>query len=262
MNQKSIYIKKKLFFVTRFVLAMAMLLITTLSFAQSTNIYIGNNAQVIRGFGGMNFPRWIGDLTTAQVDKAFGTGYGNIGLSILRISVSPSSDQWGLELPAAQRAINHGAIVFATPWSPPASMKTNYNTTRGELRTDQYQAYANHLRDFCNYMSSNGVNLYAISVQNEPDWLPDYESCGWSGTQIRTFLNNNASVIPTRVMAPETVHYNESYMSAIESSSNVDILANHAYGGTPTRYPSSKDQWMTEHYAMRMFGGIFVEVTD
>jgi len=111
-------------------------------------------------------------------------------------------------------------------------------------------------------MSSNGVNLYAISVQNEPDWLPDDESCGWSGTQIRTFLNNNASVIPTRVMAPETVHYNESYMSAIESSSNVDILANHAYGGTPTRYPSSKDQWMTEHYAMRMFGGIFVEVTD
>ena len=34
--------------------------------------------------------------------------------------------------------------------------------------------------------------------------LPNYESCGWSASQMQTFLNNNASVIPTRVIAPET----------------------------------------------------------
>ncbi|MBL3658938.1 RICIN domain-containing protein [Fulvivirga sediminis] len=219
------------------------------STAQTSNVYIGSTDQTIRGFGGMNFPRWISDLTPDQADKAFGNGYGQIGLSILRISVSPQSNQWSLEVPTAQRAANHGAIVFATPWSPPASMKTNGSTIKGELRTNQYGAYANYLRDFTNYMSSNGVSLYAMSIQNEPDWLPEYESCGWNPSQMRTFLDNNASVIPTRVIAPETVNYKSNYMSGIASSSQVDILANHAYGGTPVRYNSSKEQWMTEHYA-------------
>ncbi|MBN1184576.1 MAG: RICIN domain-containing protein [Bacteroidales bacterium] len=217
--------------------------------AQTANIYIGNNAQTIRGFGGMNFPRWIGDLTTAQVDKAFGNGYGQIGLSILRISVSPNSSDWSREIATAQRAKSHGAIVFATPWSPPASMKSNGSTTGGSLNTSSYSAYANHLRDFCNYMSNNGASLYAISVQNEPDWTPDYESCGWTASQMRTFLDNNASVIPAKVIAPETVNYKSDWMSTISGSSQVDILANHAYGGSPTLYSSSKEQWMTEHYA-------------
>ena len=230
-------------------LCLAIFLSINLSIAQTSNIYIGNTDQTIRGFGGMNFPRWISDLSTNQIDKAFGTGNGQIGLSILRISISPDQNQWSLEVPTAQRAASYGAIVFGTPWSPPASMKTNSSVVKGELRTDKYSAYANYLRDFYNYMSSNGVNLYAISVQNEPDWLPDYESCGWTGTQIRTFLDNNASVIPTRVIAPETVHYKADYMSAIASSTQVDILANHAYGGSPTRYSTSKEQWMTEHYA-------------
>lgn len=239
--------KKTIHFVLGIVFATVLL--PYLAFAQTANIYIGSTDQTIRGFGGMNFPRWIPDLTTAQVDKAFGNGAGQIGLSILRVSVSPNSSQWNLEVPTAQRAKSLGAIVFATPWSPPASMKTNGSVVQGQLRTDQYGAYANHLRDFTNYMSSNGASLYAISVQNEPDWLPDYESCGWSGSQIRTFLDNNASVIPTRVIAPETVHYKADYMNAIASSSHVDILANHAYGGSPTRFNSSKEQWMTEHYA-------------
>ncbi len=216
--------------------------------AQTANIYIGQTDQTIRGFGGITFPRWFPDLTSDQADKAFGNGNGEIGLSILRISISPNQNQWNMELSSAQRAVSHGAIVFASPWSPPAYMKTNNNLIRGQLRTDMYDDYANYLKDFYDYMSSNGVTLYAISIQNEPDWLPDYESCGWSGSQIRTFLDNNASVIPTRVMAPETVHYKSSYMDAIAGSSQVDILASHLYGGNPTRYSSSKDQWMTEHY--------------
>ncbi|MBL3657192.1 RICIN domain-containing protein [Fulvivirga sediminis] len=225
-----------------------MLLIPLFSLAQTSNIYIGSTDQNIRGFGGMNFPRWISDLSTSQADKAFGTGAGQIGLSILRISVSPNRSDWALEVPTAQRARSHGAIVFGTPWSPPASMKTNGSTIKGQLRTDQYGAYANYLRDFANYMNTNGVPLFAVSVQNEPDFLPDYESCGWNPSQIRTFLDNNASVIPTRVMAPEVVHYNSSYMNTVAPSSQVDVIANHNYGGLPTRDPSGKEQWMTEHY--------------
>jgi O-glycosyl hydrolase len=225
-----------------------MLLLSQTAKSATVNVDLDANEQTIRGFGGMNFPRWIGDLTNAQVDTAFGNGPGQIGLTIMRIDIPYESGIWSGQYAAAKRAINnHGAIVFATPWTPPPSMKTNNDPCKGELRTDAYDDYADHLTAFANYMSSNGAPLFAVSVQNEPDWLPDYESCGWSPTQMQNFLNNNASVIPTRVIAPETVHYKEDYVSAVASSAECNIVGVHAYGGTITYY-SGKEYWQTEHF--------------
>ena len=244
MKQKKTFIQGKYLLLMIFLL----LLISSLINAQTANINLSSQQQTITGFGGMNFPRWIPDLTTAQADLAFGNGSGQIGLSILRISVPPNSGDWSGEVATAQRAKRNGAIVFGTPWSPPASMKSNGSTVGGSLNSSSYGAYANHLRDFANYMSSNGASLYAVSVQNEPDFVPDYESCGWTASQIRTFLDNNASVIPVRVIAPETVHFKSDWMNTISPSSQVDILADHLYGGGPTSYSSGKEHWMTEHY--------------
>jgi glucuronoarabinoxylan endo-1,4-beta-xylanase len=227
-------------------LTVLMLFLSQTALAGTATINLNTTKQTIRGYGGMNFPRWIGTLTDAQVDKAFGNGSGQIGLTIMRIDVPPSSGDWSGELSAAQRAISHGAIVFATPWSPPASMKSNGSTVGGSLNSSSYGAYANHLRDFANYMSSNGASLYAISVQNEPDYVPDYESCGWTSSQMRTFLDNNASVIPVRVIAPETVSPKSAWYSALSSATQLDIYADHLYGGSPTSF--SKEHWMTEHY--------------
>jgi len=237
--KNSIFLRLAMFLAVAFFPYMAV--------AQTANVYIGNTDQTITGFGGMNFPRWQPDLTPDEADKAFGTGYGQIGLSMLRVSVPPNSGNWSGELPTAQRAANHGAAVFATPWSPPASMKSNGSTTGGTLNSSSYQAYADHLRDFTNYMASNDAPLYAISVQNEPDFVPDYESCGWTPSEMRTFLDNNASVIPTRVIAPEVVHYKQNWADALVGSSELDILANHNYGGSPTGHSTGKQHWMTEH---------------
>ncbi|MDD5064300.1 MAG: hypothetical protein PHQ35_06025 [Phycisphaerae bacterium] len=222
-----------------------MLLLSQTAEAGTANINLDTTRQTMRGYGGMNFPRWIDDLTAAQADKAFGNGDGQIGFSILRVEVPPYEDDWADVVPTAQRAANHGAIIMASPWSPPPSMKTNNNVVGGQLSTSSYSAFANYLRDFANYMSSNGASLYAISVQNEPDYLPDYDSCGWTASQMQTFLNNNASVIPTRVLAPETTGFNSSYMNTVASSSQCDIVGIHIYGGSGTY--SGKEYWMTEH---------------
>jgi len=231
------------------VIMVLMLLLSQTVESATVNIDLNTTHQTIRGFGGMNFPRWIGTLTNAQVDTAFGNGPGQIGFTIMRIDVPPRSYQWSGEVSAAVRAKSHGAIILATPWSPPASMKTNGSLIRGELKTDSYDDYADYLSDFANYMSSNGASLYAISIQNEPDWLPDYESCGWSPLQMRTFLNNNASVIPTKVLAPETCHYKSDYVSAVASSPECDIIGVHLYGGRIIYY-SGKEYWQTEHLVL------------
>ncbi len=225
------------------------LFLTQAAPAGTATINLNAEKQTIRGFGGMNFPRWGRGLTNAQVDAVFGNGPGQIGLTIMRIDVPYNSSDWSSALSSAKRAINnHGAIVFASPWTPPPSMKTNNDPCKGELRTDSYGAFANYLRDFANYFSSNGAPLYAISVQNEPDWLPAYESCGYSASQMQTFLNNNASVIPTRVIAPETTGFNSSYMNTVASSSECNIVACHIYGGNGYYSYPGKEYWMTEHY--------------
>ena len=235
---------------------LCLLLFSSLAQAQTATININSPRQTIRGFGGMNFPRWIADLTPEQVDRAFGNGPGQIGLNILRVSVSPNRSQWGVEVPTAQRAKDLGAIVLGTPWSPPASMKTNGSTVRGELRTDAYGDYAQYLTDFTNYMAANDASLYAISVQNEPDWLPDYESCGWSPVQMYNFVRYYAGSIPTRVLAAEALGFNKSYTNLIlddpAAATNLDIVGGHLYGTPPSDYPQArnlgKEIWMTEHY--------------
>ncbi len=225
------------------------------------NIDLNTTQQTIRGFGGMNFPRWIGTLTNAQVDTAFGNGAGQIGMTILRIDIPPDSGYWSGELSAAQRAVNnHGAIVFASPWSPPGWMKRYTDPENpligGELDPDFYDDYADHLTDFADYMSSNGVSLYAISLQNEPDVSVGYESCDWTSTQMRNFLKNNASVIPTRVMVAESYHFARSFTDPILNDpcaeAQADVIAGHIYGGGLYDYPlarsKGKEVWMTEHY--------------
>lgn len=228
--------------------------------AGTATINLNAEKQTIRGFGGMNFPRWGRGLTDAQVDAVFGNGPGQIGLTIMRIDVPPDNNggtKWSLALSNAQRAINnHGAIVIASPWSPPISMKTNTSTIGGQLSTGSYGAFATYLSDFANYFSSNGAPLYAVSVQNEPDVTVTYESCDWTSTQMKNFLANNASVIPTRVIAAESYHFAQSFTDPIlndpSAEAQTDIIAGHIYGGGLADYPlarsKGKEVWMTEHY--------------
>ncbi|MDD5063981.1 MAG: glycoside hydrolase family 30 beta sandwich domain-containing protein [Phycisphaerae bacterium] len=225
---------------------------------KTVNIDLNTTHQTIRGFGGMHFPRWShGLLNDADVDTAFGNGPGQIGMTIMRIDVPPNDTDWSGQVWAPYRAINtHGAIVFASPWSPPASMKTNNNLVGGQLSTGSYGAYATYLSDFADYMSDNNAPLYAVSLQNEPDVTVSYESCDWTSTQMRNFLVNNASVIPTRVMVAESYRFARSFTDPIlndpSAEAQTDIIAGHIYGGGLADYPlarsKGKEIWMTEHY--------------
>ena len=92
------------------------------AWAQTATVDLNSTAQVIQGYGGMNHPLWIGDLTADQRDTAFGNGEGQLGFTILRIPVNENSNDWSREVATAQRAQELGALVFASPWNPPASM--------------------------------------------------------------------------------------------------------------------------------------------
>ncbi len=218
-------------------------------------IYLTDTQQTIRGFGAANILPWRPDMTTDEVNKAFGTGDGQIGFSILRLRVPPDTSEFSLNVPTAQLAYSMGVTIIASPWSPPAWMKTNNNLVRGRLSDTSYASYAAHLKSFVDYMASNGVPLYAISVQNEPDVTVNYESCDWNASQMLRFVKENASVIGTKIIVPESYNFNHTISDAILNdpvgASNISIIGGHIYGGGRENYPlaisKGKEVWMTEY---------------
>jgi glucuronoarabinoxylan endo-1,4-beta-xylanase len=227
-------------------------------YTAQVTINAAENFQVIQGFGCATVfaPPATTALTSEEFDRLFGAANGQVGFNFLRIRIA-SDDAWrAVELNHAKAAIQRGAKVFASPWSPPARMKTNNNIIKGKLIADSAAAYAKYLNDFAIYMAANGAPLYAVSVQNEPDWEPDYEGCAWTATEMRDFLKNQGGLITaTRLMAPELVNNNQAYVNAILSDAgavaNLDILATHIYGGgivdNPDARAKNKEVWMTEH---------------
>ncbi|WP_302893318.1 RICIN domain-containing protein [Actinomadura luzonensis] len=218
--------------------------------------------QTIRGFGGMSHAAWAGDLTAAQRETAFGVGDGRLGFSVLRIPVPENQADWSRDLATARRAAELGVTVMASPWNPPAAMVETFvrgsQTNARRLRYDSYAAYAQHLDGFVAHLRSNGVNLYGISVQNEPDYAHDWT--WWTPTEMVRFLRENAGSISTRVIAPESFQYLKNMSDPILNDpvalANVDIIGAHLYGTPYANFPyplfkqkgAGKELWMTEVY--------------
>lgn len=228
---------------------------STASAQEESTVFLDSTAQLIRGFGAANIVTWRPDMTEAEMETAFGIGEGQLGFSILRLRIPPDQDQWSINLPSATRAHEMGVTIIASPWSPPASMKTNNDLVGGELREDMYQAYADYLDAFNAYMEGEGIPVYGVSVQNEPDIQVSYESCDWSPEQMRKFMAENAGSIGTRVIAPESFQFRKQMSDPILNDStaaaHLGILGGHIYGGGLATYPlaeeKGKELWMTEH---------------
>ena len=62
--------------------------------ASDAVVNLNTKYQEIKGFGGMNHPSWIGDLTASQRETAFGNGDNQLGFSVLRIWIDSDSRNW------------------------------------------------------------------------------------------------------------------------------------------------------------------------
>ncbi len=231
--------------------------------AQTATVTLTSEKQVIKGFGGINHPIWYTDLNASERNLCFGNGDGQMGLTVLRIWVSDNPNQWSLDLATAKRAIELGATVFATPWNPPSNMREAFGTysdgkTKYRLKYSEYANYAKHLNDFVTYMRNNGVELYAISTQNEPDYAHDWTE--WTPQESLNFIKNHADKINCRIMTPESFQYRKTVYDPILNDpvalSKVDIFGTHLYGTLVSAFPyplfkqkgAGKELWMTEVY--------------
>jgi glucosylceramidase len=81
--------------------------------------------------------------------------------------------------------------LLASPWSPPAWMKTNNNMLQGgKLKPGYYQAWAGYYCRFVSEYGKQGIPIWAITVQNEPMAVQTWESCIYSAEEERDFVKN------------------------------------------------------------------------
>lgn len=240
--------------------ALALVVGASLTAADRTaTISIDNRIeyQHVTGFGGFSpSPQWQYWLGDTEMDKLFGKGENQLGLNVLRLYIANSRNGWSSGVANAKRAKKYGAYVFASPWSPPASWKSNNSESNGgELLESRWSDWATFLNDYYKYMKQQGVTIDAVSIQNEPDWRAEYQSCIWSGEQMARFLRLHGSKIECQIIAPEAIHFTRSMHEPIlndpDACAELDILGGHFYGWDGSSYPlaaqKGKEVWMTEY---------------
>lgn len=212
--------------------------------------------QKISGFGGGNMMWGTDFLSAKEIQLAFGTGPKELGLSIYRIRLSPIRTEWPAVVATVKEAKKYGATIIASPWSPPASMKSINNLTGGYLLEENYDAYANYLNDFVQFMAEQGAAVDVVSIQNEPDIQVSYESCDWTIEQIHNFVKFHGNKIQgAKLTAAESFNFKQSYTDQIlndpDALKNLDIVSGHIYGSGMAPYPLAEqigvEVWMTEY---------------
>ena len=239
--------------------------------------------QTVTGFGGACCDGAMKPFGTdnACVSKLYGAKT-KIGLNILRMEISPSftGDNWGDydwngSLPSATTVKNRGGIVFGTPWSPPGEYKTNgsaqggnaddQGNVRATLRRDCYEKFFPWLNSFLKWMKSKGVNVDAVSLQNEPDWWVNYSGCVYEPDSLVSLVKNYAHLLDRKTYGVKlisgeplgfTQNYTDPLMKDPACREQIDIVAGHLYGHLPLKYMKpagvlpakyGKELWMTEH---------------
>lgn len=150
------------------------------------------------------------DLRKSFLDDIYGKN--GLGLSVGRISIGScdystnvysycdKKDDIALEsfslgqdmdfiVPMVKEVMRHNPDIklFATPWSPPGWMKTSGTMYLGYMRREYIDCYADYFIKFLDAYKAEGIPIYAVTPQNEPEvqqagksvaciWHPDIES--------------------------------------------------------------------------------------
>ena len=97
-------------------------------------------------------------------------------------------------IPFIKEALNEASspiLLMASPWSPPPWMKTNNQMNHGGKLKEEFQdTWAEYYCKFIEFYERDGVPIWGISVQNEPEAVQTWDSCIYTGEEERDFIKN------------------------------------------------------------------------
>jgi glucosylceramidase len=151
------------------------------------------------------------ELLTAYFDREKGIGY-SLGRTSIH-SCDFSSDSFTYTAPndadlktfsvehdrrfripfikAALATAGEGVKLFASPWSPPAWMKTSGDMLKGgKLKPEFRDAWARYFARFVEAYEKEGIPIWGLTVQNEPMATQTWESCLFTAEEERDFVRD------------------------------------------------------------------------
>lgn len=103
-------------------------------------------------------------------------------------------EKWVIPFIKEAELVRKGGIrLLASPWSPPSWMKTNGDMNHGgQLLPEYRQSWALYFAKYIKAMREKGLDIWAVTVQNEPAAVQTWDSCIYSaeeeGAFVRDFL--------------------------------------------------------------------------
>ena len=205
----------------------------------------------------------------ALLRELFGTDDTQIGISYLRLSIGSSDlnaavfsyDDLGTNetdvnmtrfsldndrqslIPLLKEilAINPRLKLLGSPWSPPVWMKSNGKSIGGHLLPEYYDAYALYFVRYVEEMKGEGINIDAITIQNEALYGGNNPSMLMHAEEQAQFIKQSlgpafrAKEIATKIFIydhnPDRPDYPLTILADQEARDYVDGSAFHMYAG-------------------------------
>lgn len=228
----------------------------------------------------------------AILKELFSTDDNNIGISYLRISIGasdlsekvfsyndlsegetdPQMSKFSIDIEKTDLipilkeilAINPDIKIMGSPWSAPTWMKTNNNSKGGSLKPEYYDAYALYFVKYLKSMKAEGIDIEAITIQNEPLHPGNNPSMYMTAEDQAKFIKQSlgpafaAAKLSTKIIVydhnADKPEYPLTILKDPDAAKYVDGSAFHLYGGsidalTPVHeaYPN-KNLYFTEQW--------------
>ncbi|MEO8821447.1 MAG: glycoside hydrolase family 30 beta sandwich domain-containing protein [Ginsengibacter sp.] len=206
---------------------------------------------------------------TNLLNELFSTDSNSIGISYLRVSIGASDLSSHVysydDLPSGETdtnlskfsiaenktdlipvlkmilKINPQIKILGSPWSAPVWMKDNDSSKGGSLQIKYYDAYANYFVKYIQAMKEEGINIDAVTPQNEPLNPKNNPSMYVSAEEERDFIKNNLGPafanagISTKIICydhnADEPQYPITVLSDPNANKYVDGSAFHLYAG-------------------------------
>ena len=234
----------------------------------------------------------------ALLKELFATDGTNIGISYLRITIGASDlsatdftyDDMPLGatdtnlanfsidmektdlIPVLKKilAINPNIKILACPWTAPVWMKTgtigNNGFTGGSLNTAYYDAYATYFVKYIQAMQAQGINIDAITPQNEPLNPNNNPAMVVQSAEEDNFVKNNlgpkfkSAGLSTKIIVydhnADVTQYALDILADPAASPYVDGSAFHLYAGNISALNSVHNAYPTKNlYFTELYTG-------
>ena len=157
--------------------------------------------QQIEGFGasGAWYENWL--IAHPLKSEIYDCLFKDLGLDIYRIrnTFGISSDNirdTAAIIRAAETSRGHPIIIMISSWTPPAYLKNNNSTVGGTLKKDSdgnymYDEFAEWWADSLAEYSDRGIDVNYVSMQNEPDYLGEHDTCKFTPTETTQWAGYN-----------------------------------------------------------------------